>query len=83
MLHLPNIVTTLCAHVKRKVCAQMVGRKSKGEEGETKPRNLRIAPDLVDAAAKVREPGETFTAQVEDGLRRQIAARRRKRQPSD
>ena len=59
----------------------MAGRKPKGEEGKTKPRNLRIAPDLVDAAAAVREPGETFTAQVEDGLRRHIRARQRKRQP--
>lgn len=57
----------------------MVGRKPKGEEGKTKPRNLRIAPDLVEAAAAVREPGETFTAQVEDGLRRHILARTRER----
>lgn len=67
----------------------MAGRKPKGQRDEafdengTKRTTLRLAPELLADVAKVREPGETFTAQVEDGLRRHIQARRRKRQSSD
>lgn len=63
----------------------MVGRKPKGQRDETfdekhgtKRTTLRLAPELLAKVAKAREPGETFTAQVEDGLRRHIAARKRR-----
>lgn len=64
----------------------MAGRKPKGERDETfdehgtKRTTLRLAPELLADVSAVRREGETFTAQVEDGLRRHIAARRRKRQ---
>lgn len=45
--------------------------------------HLLLNPDLLKAAESVRDKSakESLTAQVEDGLRRHIAARRRKLQP--
>lgn len=40
-------------------------------------REIRLDAGIADAAEAVRGEGETFTTQVEDGLRRHIAARRR------
>lgn len=44
-------------------------------------KHVLVAEHLVEAAEAVREPGETFTAQVEDGLRRHIKARRKRQRP--
>ncbi|SDF84319.1 hypothetical protein SAMN05660686_02505 [Thalassobaculum litoreum DSM 18839] len=37
----------------------------------------KIAADVIEGAEEVRAEGETLTDQIEDGLRRHIAARRR------
>lgn len=65
----------------------MAGRKPKGQRDETfdekhgtKRTTLRLAPELLAAAHAVRGTRETFTAMVEEGLRKLIRARRRKRQ---
>ena len=51
---------------------------------EAKRIHLLLNPDLLEAAEAVRDKDakESLTAQVEDGLRRHIAARTRRRQPS-
>jgi len=63
----------------------MAGRKPKSAQvKETPTRSIRIAPELLAKVEAVRDKDakETFTAQVEDGLRRHIRARKR-RQPED
>ena len=70
--------------VKLKETYEMAGRKPKGQRDETfnekhgtKRTTVRLAPELLAAAASVRAPGETFTAQVEEGLDLLIRRRRR------
>ncbi|MFX4223508.1 MAG: hypothetical protein ACMVO3_22550 [Thalassobaculum sp.] len=58
----------------------MIGRKPKDHV----LKSVKVARELVAEADSVRETGETFTDQVEDGLRRHIAAKRRGRKsPSE
>jgi hypothetical protein len=61
-----------------------MGRPPKHSKRPSVQIGAKIHPDIADKLAELREEtGDTLSAQVEDGLRRHIRARSRKRQPED